>query len=105
MVDLRQRELHEWVIKNFGKETQTSEWQFMGMVEEVGELGHALLKMKQNIRDVTNEDIGDAFADIVIYGIQIMTCKGIDAEEALRRTISKVLKRDWKKYPINGETK
>lgn len=102
MVNLRQKDLAEWQKRNFGTKTNGSEWQYMGMVEEVGELGHALLKKKQGIRNMTHEDVADAFADTVIFGIQVMTAEGIDAEKAIEKTINEVLKRDWKKYPSNG---
>lgn len=102
MINLRQKELADWQEKNFGSKTKSSEWQFMGMVEEMGELGHALLKKKQGIRNMTHEDVADAFADTIIYGIQIMTAEGIDAEKAIKDTIDKVLQRDWIKYPSNG---
>jgi NTP pyrophosphatase (non-canonical NTP hydrolase) len=104
VLNLRQRELHDWQFNNFGNNTDA----FKGMVEEVGELAHALLKYKQHIReyDESSEarlklglDIEDAFGDIVIYGIQLMTDYGINAEDAINKTINKVLKRNWKDNP------
>lgn len=105
MIDLKQKELAAWHLKNVGIKTKKSEWQFIGLVEEVGEMAHAILKRKQSIREVNHESIADAFADIVIFGIQIMTCEGRNVEDVLSRTISEVLQRDWKKYPVNGISK
>lgn len=96
MIDLKQKELAKWHLRNFGIKTKKSEWQFIGLVEEVGELAHAILKRKQSIRNISHESISDAFADIVIFGIQIMTCENRNVEDVLQRTISEVLQRDWK---------
>jgi len=104
MIDLRQQELKKWHDYNFGEATSLPEWQVLGVCEEAGELAHAILKMRQGIRESTKEDAADAFGDIVIYGIQVMTLLGIDAEEAIRKTVSDVLKRDWKRFPKNGTT-
>jgi NTP pyrophosphatase (non-canonical NTP hydrolase) len=102
MIDLKQKELANWQLDNFGHRTNNPEWLFMGLVEEVGELGHAILKRKQGIREINHEDIGDAFADIIIYGIQLMTCEGLNAEKVIAKTIENILQRDWRKYPVNG---
>lgn len=104
-VDLRQRELNEWQDKNFG--IANVERLALGMAEEVGELCHFVLKRSQGIREAANgspvkDKIADAFADAVIFGIQIMSAEGINAEEALKEVTSKVLNRDWVKYPHNG---
>lgn len=81
----------------------------LGMSEEVGELCHWVLKRNQQIREANGKDckaeIGDAFADTVIFGIQLMTAEGLDAEEIITDTINKVLKRDWKNNPAGkGES-
>ncbi len=101
MISLRQQELAKWQHENFDKSDITAEWLALGMAEEVGELCHMLLKRKQGIREGKNgnqlkPEIADAFADTVIFGIQLMEYEGIDAEQALRATIEQVLKRKWK---------
>ena len=78
------------------------------MADEVGQLCHYILKRTQRIREgadgkVTME-ISDAFADVVIYGINLMSKEGVDAEKVLDKTIKSVLERDWVKYPYNGRT-
>jgi len=100
---LRQKELHEWQERNFGTKPDDDLRCTVGMSEELGELSHFILKTKQGIREGANSDckdeIGDALGDILIYGIQLMTARGIDAEEAIAKTIEQVLQRDWKKNP------
>lgn len=105
MIWLKQKELASWQKKNFGE--VNSEKLALGMAEELGELCHYLLKRSQGIREGANdkelkEEIADAFADCMIYGINLMENEGIDAEKAIRMTIIKVLERDWIKYPEKG---
>jgi NTP pyrophosphatase (non-canonical NTP hydrolase) len=107
----RQKELAEWQKKNFSKgETGNCDdcafRMLAGMIEELGELAHALLKNKQGIRGITEEQmkeqVGDAFGDVIVYGTQLLTCLGIDAEEATSKAIDEVLKRDWSKDKVTG---
>jgi NTP pyrophosphatase (non-canonical NTP hydrolase) len=106
-IELRQKELLDWQIKNFGLDETTDLKCTIGMCEELGELSHFILKTKQKIREGFNSDckaeIADAFGDIFIYGIQLMTTRGIDAEEAIKTTIETVLKRNWKDNPISDK--
>ena len=103
----RQQDLNEWQERNFGIHVDEDMRMALGMAEEVGELCHWLLKSKQGIRgvDTTNckPEIADAFADTVIFGIQLMTQIGVNAEDVLEETIAKILKRDWKNNPKEGE--
>ncbi len=104
MIDLRQAELMAWQERNFGSDsTAKPEWCALGMAEEVGELCHVLLKHKQGIREPGNmtceecqRELADAIADVFIYGIQLCSTLGIDAEKALEETLAKVLRRVWK---------
>lgn len=106
MIDLKQKELAAWQAYNFG--IATPEQVTLGMAEEVGELCHAILKRSQNIREGHNSnclhEIADAFGDVMIYGIQLMSIEGLDAEQVLRATIDHVLTRDWRKNPQNGKS-
>jgi len=72
------RKLHEiqnahasWVSHNFGE--QNEQHPFYGMVEETGELFHALLKLSQGIRvnEHHGEKIPDAIGDILIYMMNV----------------------------------
>ncbi len=101
-MDMRQNELNHWQRRNFGVQQVTD--MVLGMTEEVGELAHWIMKRKQGIREAASggdfkEEIGNAFADVVIYGIQAMTYEGIDAEAVLTKTIEEVLKRDFVNNP------
>lgn len=101
-----QEEHKIWALKNFG--IQENEDYALGMIEEVGELAHAILKRKQGIRNNENhgENIKDAIGDIVIYligfcnqlNINIDDCKPcfngvmkqgvLDVSEAINELIS-----------------
>jgi NTP pyrophosphatase (non-canonical NTP hydrolase) len=79
---------------------------FFGVVEEVGELSHALLKQRQKIRtgENHNEQIEDAVGDIVIYLTGFCNLHGIDIVKCLSGAWSEVSARDWVKYPKNGRS-
>jgi NTP pyrophosphatase (non-canonical NTP hydrolase) len=98
-----QEEQQVWSQKNFGD--QPADNPFIGLVEEVGELGHGYLKMKQGIRgdaETHREEMKDAVGDIVIYLSDFCSRTGINLQEAVRETWDQVKQRDWKKNPENG---
>lgn len=103
MIDLKQKELWEWQKKNFGKDKTTILQCTMGMAEEVGEITHHVLKGYQGIRGgtegINKAEVADGVADTVIYGLQVLSCLGIDAEEEISAVISKILQRNWKEDP------
>ena len=103
VIDLKQKELNDWQIRNFGIHPDDDLRVTVGMAEELGELSHYILKTKQGIREGATSDckaeIGDAFADIIVYGIQLMTSRDIDAEDVIRTAIDVVLQRNWKDNP------
>lgn len=98
-----QIEIAEWTAKNFNAPRGSID-PLLGIQEEVGELSHAVLKRKQNIR--INEDhkalIVDSIGDIMIFLIDFCNEEHIDIEEALNITWDEVKQRDWKKNKING---
>lgn len=105
MTNLRdlQDDLHEWRNHNFL--AQSWEDQFMGMVEEMGELAHALLKQKQGIRGTHQEHehaAQDAVADLTIYMMGLCSYRGWDFTNLVASTAIKVMRRDWITYPKNG---
>ena len=109
----RQKELAEWQKKNFSKgETGNCDAcvfrLLTGMTEELGELSHALLKYHQGIRGITEEQmkeqVADAFGDINVYGTQLLSVLGINAQEAVEQTVDEILKRDWSKDKVTGGT-
>lgn len=99
-----QAEAWLWLLRNFP--TTTPEEQFLGVVEEVGELSHAILKNKQGIRQnskVTDDDMKDAVGDIMIYLINYCNMMDWDLMEIVQDVwVDEVNKRDWIKYPVNG---
>ena len=109
----KQKELAEWQKKNFSKgETGNCDAcvfrLLTGMTEELGELSHALLKYHQGIRGITEEQmkeqVADAFGDINVYGTQLLSVLGINAQEAVEQTVDEILKRDWSKDKVTGGT-
>jgi len=63
-----QAEVGEWSCKNFPNNEPFDP--FYGMIEEIGELAHAILKKKQGIRGTPEEHdaaIKDAIADCMIF--------------------------------------
>jgi len=111
MIDLKksQADLFVWAKRNFGEPNDPNGSlntvnEVLGMAEEMGELAHAVLKRQQKIREAADgsdmkEEIADAFADVVIFGLNAMSCEGIDAEQVLKEVIDKVLRRDWVNDP------
>lgn len=69
--------LHAWQLKNFGKPSE--KLMRLGMIEEVGELAHAILKSEQGIRSgagAFRELAIDACCDAVIFSVQCATAQG-----------------------------
>lgn len=102
------QELHKvWAEENFPNTTWNDA--LMGVVEEVGELHHHLLKQKQEIRgsyEHHEEGAKDSVADIVIFLMHVCTKRGWDFQEVVEGTLDKnVLKRDWIKDKLLGGTK
>lgn len=103
MIDLRQKELDAWQARNFGRHEDDALKCALGMAEEVGEVCHHVLKGTQRIRGGMNglnkEEIADGVADTLIYGRQLLSVIGVDAEQEIAAVIDKVLQRDWRANP------
>lgn len=108
MIDLKQKQLKEWQNKNFGVHNDDVLKCALGIAEEAGEICHHVLKGSQKIRGgvdgINKEQVADGVADTLIYGIQLLSVLGLDAEEEITKVIEKVLKRDWIENPT-GENK
>lgn len=102
-----QQDMKQWLEYNF-PETTAGE-QFLGVVEEVGELAHAILKQSQGIRGTPEELLEkehDSIGDIVIYLMNYCNMRGFDFEKILYTTWEeRVEKRDWRRNSRNGEVK
>jgi len=99
-----QEEVIVWADKNFS--AQLEYWKpMLGVVEEVGELAHALLKMEQGIRgteaELTDQAM-DAIGDTIVYMAHLCGRRGWNLEEIIKVTWARVSKRDWKKDPKSG---
>lgn len=102
---LLQAEQKSWVKHNFPG--RTFEEPFKGMVEELGELSHALLKQKQNIRgtfEEHEESIKDSIGDLIIFCSDFCEARGLDFQKIVEETWGQVKIRDWKVFPKNGKT-
>jgi NTP pyrophosphatase (non-canonical NTP hydrolase) len=98
-----QWEQARWCARNFPNSTPMQP--FMGLVEEVGELSHCLLKREQGIRgtyEEHTESLKDAVGDILIYLVDLCTKNGLDIQECIETTWNDVSKRDWIAHPGNG---
>lgn len=98
-----QRDSSLWRDRNFPG--HTGQQAFMGMVEEMGELSHHLLKRGQGIRGdgaFHDAEIKDACADLIIFMCGLAENEGFDLQEVLIDTWTKVRDRDWIKDPQKG---
>jgi NTP pyrophosphatase (non-canonical NTP hydrolase) len=100
-LDVYQQEIALWRKSNFPDSGEDE--QFLGIVEEVGELAHAILKQRQGIRERGDEDIIDAIGDIMIYLLNYCSCKGWSLDGILWETWDQVKRRDWRENKLNGE--
>ena len=87
-----------WRRKNFPNADVQS--QFLGVVEEVGELSHAMLKYQQGIRgydyDKFADEAQDAIADIQIYLANFCDMLGWDMAKITEAVFDGVVsQREW----------
>lgn len=97
---------NEWATRNFGEQEAIT--QFLGVVEEVGELAHSILKQQQCIRGSHEEHEAkarDAVGDIAIFLLGYCNRRGWDLQAIIDETWAEVSKRDWtnKKELPNGD--
>ena len=101
-----QREHADWAYHNFGPSKPDSHLAAMlGVMEEVGELSHSVLKGRQGIRGTPEEhrlNAQDAVGDIVIFLSDFCTRYDIDFQHAVEKTWAQVKQRDWTKNKVNG---
>ena len=104
-LDKLQDEHAEWLHKNFPGQEHIDP--LLGLVEEVGELSHAILKEKQGIRGYddprkTIPEVCDAVGDIVIYLASFCTTYGISLDQSVQGAWDEVQQRDWQASPTTG---
>ena len=67
-------EQYEWSLENFGRHPAADP--ALGLIEELGELSHAILKQRQNIRGSSEEHDAaakDAVGDMAIYLLDVVS--------------------------------
>ncbi len=106
---LLQRKHHEWTERNFpNPDKQEAMWRALaGMMEELGELSHALLKREQGIRVASGShdaEARDAIGDLIAYTLHLCSNEGWDFEDIVFEVLSEVHERDWVTYPNDGRT-
>jgi NTP pyrophosphatase (non-canonical NTP hydrolase) len=102
-LDHMQIQLHHWRQRNFPD--ATAEQQLMGVVEEVGELSHAMLKQMQGIRgkaELHEAEAIDAVGDILIYLMGLCSYRGWSIGKILDETAEMVMQRNWIEDPVTG---
>lgn len=74
-----QQEIYQWKVKNFGGKVKHGHQNMLGVIEEIGELSHSVLKKQQGIRLNENHDekIEDAIGDIFIFLLNWLSEKNI----------------------------
>ncbi len=77
----------------------------LGVLEELGELAHAHLKMEQGIRGSFAQHFDekrDAVGDMIIYLIHYCNLNGLVITDALAEAWSIVQERNWRENPLTG---
>ena len=101
-----QAEVRMWTDKNFGdaRGLDAVVNPTLGVSEEVGELCHSILKLRQQIRGNEKhlDKAQDAIGDTTIYLLDICNRMGWDLETILVNTWEEVKKRDWRNNPDNN---
>ena len=119
MIDLKQKELHNWQKRNFPtdnllglKKEQLVDIILilqvtLGISEEAGEVAHHVLKGTQNIRGGVNginkKEVANGVGDNLIYGTQLLSLLKLKAEDEIPEVIDEVLARNWVDHPKDGE--
>ncbi len=103
-INLIQKQVGEWSLKNFGHEGKLHH-PILGVGEEAGELNHAFLKQEQGIRGTSLDHdaaMKDAIGDIVIYLLDLCYRKKFNFGQIVVDTWLNVKNRDWKKNQQTG---
>lgn len=87
----------KWLDHNFPNQDPLDG--FLGIVEEVGEIAHSILKRKQGIRGTDaehTEAIKDGLGDVFIFMMSYCNSNHLDLAEIIEQTWDGVVsKRDW----------
>lgn len=112
LISSLQQKSQAWRTRNFGENGDTSLGnkqsveQLLGMVEELGELSHVVLKFSQGIRIMdpitAQEEEADALGDLFIFMLGYAARRQLDLEYIILKTWEKVERRDWVADPERG---
>ena len=90
-----QKDIFNWFVCNFAKDESGNDigkdillaQQTVGMIEEIGELSHSILKLQQGIRKNENhlELLEDSVGDIIIFSANLLSLLDINMEKVLIR--------------------
>jgi NTP pyrophosphatase (non-canonical NTP hydrolase) len=104
-----QKRLKKWQEKNFKLEDTSYEWCFIGVVEELGEIGHILLKSRQGIREYQDgltpevkDKIADGVTDAIVFLLQMSSHLGVEVAPFFFEEVERVMVRDWTTKKENG---
>ena len=100
-----QHDSHVWRQANFPDTANDAHLQLLGVVEEVGELSHSELKMRQGIRGTAEEhteNAKDAVGDIIVYLAGYCSARGFSMQECIEKAWGEVKDRNWVKNPDSG---
>lgn len=98
--------VQSWAEYNFPN--AKDEEPLVGIQEELGEVAHAWLKQRQNIRQDEFLVIGvdsalkDGIGDMLIYMAHFCALRGITLQECFDVAWRQVRERDWQTYPSTG---
>jgi len=108
-LEVLQFQHRSWVARNFPQlgRSELTRHGFLGMVEEVGEIAHAMLKHEQMIRGMREYDdflaaVADGIGDTVIFADTLCIGLGLDFPSVVKETWAEVYRRDWVKFPKDG---
>lgn len=86
MIDLRryQKAVNKWAKKTYPQNDVKTWRPLVGLVEELGELAHAFLKLDQGVHrnTTTTEAVSDAVGDLMVFLLEFCENNNIDIEEA-----------------------
>jgi NTP pyrophosphatase (non-canonical NTP hydrolase) len=85
-----QEKVFDWFITNFGSSKSEDELivqQMVGMIEELGELSHSMLKLEQNIRKDEEHivNLEDSIGDILVFALNLLSLLDIKIEDVKRK--------------------
>lgn len=98
-----QAQLRPWQERNFPDRPKYQP--VLGVVEEVGELAHALLKWEQAIRGTPDQHEAaakDAIGDIVVFMADVCNAYGWDFEQCVADSWAIASRRDWVDHRATG---